>query len=167
MLRPTLLAALLSAAIPITALAQTADELKNDEKTPGDVLVYGMGYSGNRYSPLTQINKQNISRLVPVWAYSLSDLQGGESSGDKKKTAVLPFTQARLRCAAPCRSQARATWQPSRYRHPSQAAFAPSARSRCLSSAGRASPPDGPLEAGLDLRVRERASWRRAIAVVS
>jgi len=43
MLRPTLLAALLTAAIPITALAQTADELKNDEKTPGDVLVYGMG----------------------------------------------------------------------------------------------------------------------------
>ena len=79
MLRPTLLAALLSAAIPITALAQTADELKNDEKTPGDVLVYGMGYSGNRYSPLTQINKQNVSKLVPVWAYSLADLQGGES----------------------------------------------------------------------------------------
>jgi len=39
MLRPTLLAALVSAAIPITALAQSADELKNDEKTPGDVLV--------------------------------------------------------------------------------------------------------------------------------
>src|SRR5215470_19848901 len=53
MLRATLLAALLTAAIPVTALAQTADELKNDEKTPGDVLVYGMGYSGNRYSPLT------------------------------------------------------------------------------------------------------------------
>jgi hypothetical protein len=33
MLRPTLLAALLTAAIPITALAQTADELKNDEKS--------------------------------------------------------------------------------------------------------------------------------------
>jgi len=79
MLRPTLLAALVSAAIPITALAQSADELKNDEKTPGDVLVYGMGYSGQRYSPLAQINKQNVSKLVPVWAYSLADLQGGES----------------------------------------------------------------------------------------
>jgi alcohol dehydrogenase (cytochrome c) len=79
MLRPTLLAALLTCAIPIVALAQTADDLRNDERTPGDVLVYGMGYSGNRYSPLTQINKQNVSRLVPVWAYSLSDLQGGES----------------------------------------------------------------------------------------
>ena len=37
-----------------------------------------MGYSGNRYSPLTQINKENVSKLVPVWGYSLADLQGGE-----------------------------------------------------------------------------------------
>src|ERR1700730_13310578 len=82
MTRTTLVSALLTTvltAVPIAALAQTADDLKNDEKTPGDVLVYGMGYSGNRYSPLTQINKQNVSKLVPVWAYSLADLQGGES----------------------------------------------------------------------------------------
>jgi hypothetical protein len=36
MMRSTLIAALVSAALPIMALAQTADELKNDEKTPGD-----------------------------------------------------------------------------------------------------------------------------------
>ena len=34
-----LLAALLSAALPFGAFAQTADDLKNDEKTPGDVLT--------------------------------------------------------------------------------------------------------------------------------
>jgi alcohol dehydrogenase (cytochrome c) len=78
MLRSMLFAALLSTAVPFAALAQTADDLKNDEKTPGDVLVYGMGYSGNRYSPLTQINKDNVKKLVPVWGYSLGDLQGGE-----------------------------------------------------------------------------------------
>jgi alcohol dehydrogenase (cytochrome c) len=76
-MRLMLFAALLSA-IPFAALAQTADDLKNDEKTPGDVLVYGMGYSGNRYSPLTQINKENVSKLVPVWGYAMSDVQGGE-----------------------------------------------------------------------------------------
>ena len=79
MLRPTLLAVLLSAAVPTMVLAQTSQDLKNDEKTTGDVLVYGMGYSAQRYSPLTQINKQNVNRLVPVWGYSLADLQGGES----------------------------------------------------------------------------------------
>jgi alcohol dehydrogenase (cytochrome c) len=79
MVRSTLLAALLSAAVPTMALAQTSDDLKNDEKTTGDVLIYGMGYSAQRYSPLTQINKQNVGKLVPVWGYSLADLQGGES----------------------------------------------------------------------------------------
>jgi alcohol dehydrogenase (cytochrome c) len=46
MTRTTLLSALLTTvltAVPIAALAQTADDLKNDEKTPGNVLVYGMG----------------------------------------------------------------------------------------------------------------------------
>jgi alcohol dehydrogenase (cytochrome c) len=79
MMRSTLLAAMLGVALPISALAQTADDLKNDAKTPTDVLVYGMGYSGQRFSPLTQVNKDNVGRLVPVWAYSLADLQGGES----------------------------------------------------------------------------------------
>jgi glucose dehydrogenase len=78
MLRSTVFAALLTT-LPLSALAQTADDLKNDEKTPEDVLIYGMGYSGQRYSPLTQINKENVSKMVPVWGYSLADLQGGES----------------------------------------------------------------------------------------
>jgi hypothetical protein len=46
MMRSAPLAALMSAVLPTMAFAQTADDLKNDEKTPGDVLVYGMGYSG-------------------------------------------------------------------------------------------------------------------------
>lgn len=79
MRRASLLAALFSAALPVSALAQTDADLKKDHETAGDVLVYGMGYNGNRYSPLTQINKDNVKRLVPVWGYSLNDLQGGES----------------------------------------------------------------------------------------
>src|SRR3954449_8153928 len=79
MMRSTLLAALVSAAIPMTALAQTADELKNDGKTPGDVLTYGMGYAQHRYSALTQINRGNVKRLVPAWAYSMSDNRGLEA----------------------------------------------------------------------------------------
>ena len=67
-----------AAAFSGSALAQSADDLKNDEKTPGDVLVYGMGYSGNRYSPLTQINKENVSKLVPIWGHALTDNRGAE-----------------------------------------------------------------------------------------
>jgi alcohol dehydrogenase (cytochrome c) len=82
MTRTKLLAALFGATVlfvPLAAvIAQTADDLKNDEKTPDNVLVYGMGYSGDRYSPLTQINKDNVAKLVPTWSYSLGDVQGGE-----------------------------------------------------------------------------------------
>jgi alcohol dehydrogenase (cytochrome c) len=67
------LAALLGAALPIGALAQSADDLQNDQQTPADVLVYGMGYSGQRYSPMTRIDKSNVGQLVPKWAYSIND----------------------------------------------------------------------------------------------
>ena len=61
MMRAITLALLLVSTLSVVANAQTADELKNDENTPGDVLVYGMGYSGQRFSPLTQINKDNVA----------------------------------------------------------------------------------------------------------
>ena len=88
MTRSTLLAALVSVAIPMTALAQTADELKNDDKTPGDVLTYGMGYSQHRFSPLTQINRQTVKRLVPAWSYSMADNRGLEGQALVKDGVV-------------------------------------------------------------------------------
>jgi alcohol dehydrogenase (cytochrome c) len=60
------------------AEAQTAQDLLNDQNTPGDVLVYGMGYAAQRYSPLTRINKNNVKRLVPIWGYSMADNRGAE-----------------------------------------------------------------------------------------
>src|SRR6185436_8271361 len=59
--------------------AQSLDDLKNDHKTTGDVLTYGMGYNNQRYSPLRSINKGNVGKLVPVWNYSLNNPQGQES----------------------------------------------------------------------------------------
>ena len=50
------------------ALSQTLDDLKNDGKNTDNVLTYGMGYHQQRYSPLEQINKSNVKRLVPVWS---------------------------------------------------------------------------------------------------
>src|SRR5262249_4146678 len=79
MMRPTMLAALLSAVFPVMALAQSADDLKNDDKTPGNVLTYGMGYSQQRYSPLTQINRDTVKRMVPAWSYSMADNRGQEA----------------------------------------------------------------------------------------
>jgi len=61
------------------ASAQTPTDLRNDHSTPGDVLTYGMGYANQRYSPLKSIDKGNVARLSPVWAYSLNNSQGQES----------------------------------------------------------------------------------------
>jgi alcohol dehydrogenase (cytochrome c) len=62
------------AAVPV--LAQTTDEINNDGKNTDNVLTQSMGLSRQSYSPLAQINKSNIKRLVPVWSTSLMNDQG-------------------------------------------------------------------------------------------
>src|SRR6202023_3937915 len=72
-------AAVLSTAFPFAALAQTADEIKNAERTPQNVLTSGMSYNHQRYSTLTQINRDTVKNLVPAWSYSMNNNTGEES----------------------------------------------------------------------------------------
>jgi alcohol dehydrogenase (cytochrome c) len=58
------------------ALAQTAQELIDNGKNSENVTTFGMGYHLNQYSPLNQINKSNVKRLVPIWSTSLSNDAG-------------------------------------------------------------------------------------------
>ena len=78
-MRSMLYAVLLSAALPAAALAQSADDIKNSEKTPQNVLTYGMSYTQQRFSPLSQINRDTVKRLVPAWSYSMNNNTGEES----------------------------------------------------------------------------------------
>ena len=77
-MRKAVLAMALVVSSPL-ACGQSAQQLIDDAKTPDDVLVYGMGYSGQRFSPLTKINKSNVKKLVPMWAYSIADNRGAEA----------------------------------------------------------------------------------------
>ena len=52
----------------------TVDDIKNDAATTGDVVTYGMGTQGQRWSPLAKINDKNISTLAPAYTFSF----GGE-----------------------------------------------------------------------------------------
>src|SRR5204862_7952650 len=61
---------------PFSGLAQTTEELVNDGKNPENVLTHSMGYDRKSYSPLNQINKSNVKRLVPVWSTSLMNDMG-------------------------------------------------------------------------------------------
>src|SRR6478735_11309929 len=58
------------------AFAQSADDLLNANKNTDNVTTFGMGYDLKMYSPLKQINKSNVKRLVPVWAFSLANDMG-------------------------------------------------------------------------------------------
>ena len=59
-----------------SALAQTGQELIDNGKNSENVTTFGMGYNLNQYSQISQINRSNVKRLVPVWSTSLSNDTG-------------------------------------------------------------------------------------------
>jgi alcohol dehydrogenase (cytochrome c) len=92
----------LVAAVPLlfatATSAQTLDDLKNDGKNSDNTLTYGMGYQRHRYSPLNQINKSNLKRLVLVWNLSL-DNNWGEQAQPLIYNGVMYVTNARATVA--------------------------------------------------------------------
>ena len=66
----------LSGVWPGPGLAQTTAELVNDARNTENVTTQSMGYDRKSYSPLKQINKSNVKRLVPIWSTSLMNDQG-------------------------------------------------------------------------------------------
>jgi alcohol dehydrogenase (cytochrome c) len=73
------LTAAVAALLPVWAQAQTADELVKSAGDTHNVLTQGMGYNLQRFSPLTQINKDTVKDLVPVWNYSYDDNHSEET----------------------------------------------------------------------------------------
>jgi alcohol dehydrogenase (cytochrome c) len=82
------------------ASAQTLDDLKKDGNggSSDNVLTYGMGYHQQRYSPLKQVNKQTVKRLVPVWNLSL-DNNWGEQAQPIVYDGVMYVTNAKATVA--------------------------------------------------------------------
>jgi alcohol dehydrogenase (cytochrome c) len=59
-----------------TGSMQTTEDLVNDGRNPDNVTTQSMGYSRQSYSPLKQINRSTIRKLVPVWSTSLMNESG-------------------------------------------------------------------------------------------
>ena len=98
-MKKTWLLAALLALSPVPGAAQTADELLNDGKNTDNVLIHSMGNARRSYSPLKQIDKTNIQRLVPVWSTSLmSELGRAVRSRDLQRRHVRHQRQVDL-CA--------------------------------------------------------------------
>src|ERR1700722_11305520 len=60
----------------VVGRTQTTDELVQDGKNTENVTTQSMGFDRKSYSPLKQINKSNVKRLVPLWSTSLMSDQG-------------------------------------------------------------------------------------------
>src|SRR5580704_10822146 len=58
--------------------AVTTERLKNPD--PGEWLMIRRTWDGWGYSPLTQINTKNVSRLQPVWIFSTGQTNGHEAA---------------------------------------------------------------------------------------
>ena len=87
------LTALLFGGMSGSALAVTDEDLVKDHETPGDVLTYGLGYSGQRYSTLDQVNKDNVKSLVPAWSFSFGgEKQRGQESQPLVSDGVMYVT---------------------------------------------------------------------------
>ncbi|MBI5717721.1 MAG: PQQ-dependent methanol/ethanol family dehydrogenase [Burkholderiales bacterium] len=75
-------AAVAAMASPVLAQKPVTDQMiENDAATPGDILSWGLGTQGQRYSPLKQINASTIGKLVPAWSFSFGgEKQRGQQS---------------------------------------------------------------------------------------
>jgi len=77
----TLLSVVVSSAYSVHAAGVTDEMIVNDAKAPNNVLSWGMGTQGQRYSTLTQINTKTVSKLTPAWSFSFGgEKQRGQES---------------------------------------------------------------------------------------
>jgi alcohol dehydrogenase (cytochrome c) len=49
------------------------ERIANADKEPGNWLTYSRNLQGHRFSPLTEINSQNVSQLKVKWAFQFPD----------------------------------------------------------------------------------------------
>ena len=70
----------------LSAQAVVTDKMiESDAKSTGDVLSWGVGTEGQRYSPLKQVNANTIARLTPAWSFSF----GGEKQRGQESQPVI------------------------------------------------------------------------------
>ena len=73
--RQLLLACAVGCALSTTSLmaAVTDQDIMDDAKTTADVVSYGIGLQGQRYSPLDKLNADTVKNLIPAYVLSYGD----------------------------------------------------------------------------------------------
>jgi alcohol dehydrogenase (cytochrome c) len=67
---------------PPAAKGVTSDRIRDARSEPQNWLTYYGAYDGQRYSPLDQINTENVRRLAPAWVFQCGStgLHAGKST---------------------------------------------------------------------------------------
>jgi alcohol dehydrogenase (cytochrome c) len=63
----------------------TEEDLANDATSVENVLTNGMGRGLQRFSPLETLNRANVDKLMPAWAFSL----GGEKQRGQESQPII------------------------------------------------------------------------------
>ena len=96
-----LLSILVMAAAAQAGAQVTNDMIAKDATTTDNVLSWGLGTQGQRFSPLTDINTKTINRLVPVWSMSFGgEKQRGQQSQPLVHDGVMYVTASYSRLFA-------------------------------------------------------------------
>jgi alcohol dehydrogenase (cytochrome c) len=94
----------LMAAMSVSGLSQasvTDADIMQDQKTVDDVVSYGLGPRGQRYSPLDMINTDTVKDMRPVWSFSFGgEKQRGQESQPMVKDGVMYVTASYSRVFA-------------------------------------------------------------------
>ncbi|WP_448187354.1 PQQ-dependent methanol/ethanol family dehydrogenase [Azospirillum sp. sgz301742] len=94
------------------AAGVTTDDILKDASTTGDVLSYGLGTQGQRFSPLTKLSSENIGKLVPVWSFSFGgEKQRGQETQPLVHDGVMYITGSYSRLYAVDARTGQKKWQ--------------------------------------------------------
>ncbi len=96
-----------------TAYADVTEaDLAKDTETTTSILTNGMGRHLQRHSPLTTITKENVKKIVPVWAFSLGgEKQRGQETQPLVHDGVMYITGSYSRMYAIDVKTGRELWQ--------------------------------------------------------
>ena len=112
--QPFILTALCAAMLlpSAAALAVTDAEILKDATTTDQIVTNGLGLQGQRYSPLSILNDQNVKELRPVWTMSFGgEKQRGQQAQPMIKDGVMYVTASYSRVFAVDARTGRELWQ--------------------------------------------------------
>src|SRR5262249_4889135 len=80
---------LLLAALAAPSAPVTSDRLLRADREPQNWLSYSGNYSGQRYSPLSHINRSNVKGLQLKWSYHPLYTNNGNSQNKMENTPLV------------------------------------------------------------------------------